>query len=463
MNLQNVNKIYFIGIGGIGMSALARYFHAQGKKVGGYDKTQTELTNSLKAEGVEVHFEVEHIPIWAQDARTHDIFVVYTPAVASDHYQIQYFVSKGFEVHKRADILGFITQDSFTIAIAGTHGKTTTSCMLSHIIKECGIDCTAFLGGLSTNYNSNLLISEKGNVVVVEADEYDRSFLKLSPDIAIITSVDADHLDIYENEQDLRNTFKQFSSKVKSGGTLIVNQKIDIDFDSPEDGLLMTYSADVKADNTAFNFKVVDGKQYFDAFLLDVMPEESFELVVNDVCLQMPGKHNIENVLSAMIVALRLGAKAPHIKRAVTTFLGVKRRFEYHINNENVYIDDYAHHPEEIKVTLEAARNLFPSKKITAVFQPHLYSRTRDFAAEFGSSLSLADEVLLLDIYPAREMPLKGVNSGIILEKISHSNKLIVSKEILMSNLTENKRDVLLTLGAGDIDKLVEPIKKCYN
>ncbi len=462
MNLQAVNKIYFIGIGGIGMSALARYFHAQGVKVGGYDKTQTELTNNLIEEGVEVHYAIETIPSWVPETPSAQTLIVYTPAIGNDNHQIRHFLANKFEIFKRADVLGFITQGAYTIAVAGTHGKTTTSCMLSHILKECGIDCTAFLGGLSTNYNSNLLISEKGNIVVVEADEYDRSFLKLSPDIAIITSADADHLDIYENEQDLKDTFKQFSSKVKAGGTLIVNHKIDISFDSPEDGLLMTYSCDKKADNTAFNFKVVDGKQHFDAFLLDVMPEESFEVNLSDLCIQMPGKHNIENVLSAMIVALKLGANAEQIKKAVSTFLGVKRRFEYHINNEQVYIDDYAHHPEELRVTLEAARDLFPTKKITAVFQPHLYSRTRDFADEFGQSLSLADEVLLLDIYPARELPLKAVDSGIILEKITHSNKAIVSKELLMNELLENKRDVLLTLGAGDIDKLVEPIKKTY-
>ena len=358
--------------------------------------------------------------------------------------------------------MGVITEDAYTIAVAGTHGKTTTSCILAHILKYSDIYCTAFLGGISSNYNTNLILSESGDIVVVEADEYDRSFLKLSPDISIITSIDADHLDIYNDVDDMKNTFKIFASNTKQNGMLLVNKSIDVDFEAPLDGSLMTYSSTVRADNIAFKLRIEDGSQYFDANFKEIMPGQVYEYELKDIQLQLPGKHNVENAISAIVVASSLGAKPEKIKAAITDFKGVKRRYDLHAKGKYVYIDDYAHHPEEIKATLVATKELFPEKKITVVFQPHLYSRTRDFAAEFGDSLSLADELLLLDIYPAREMPIEGVNSEMLLTQVVDCEKSLLKKSDLVEELTNPKRELLLTLGAGDIDQFVEPLKHYY-
>lgn len=462
MNIKLLEKLYFIGVGGIGMSALARYFNSKGLEVYGYDKTPSELTDQLKHEGIEIHFDVNHIPDQIKTANPHSLLVVYTPAVSLESYQLHYFESKKWKVLKRAELLGLLTQDAFTIAVSGTHGKTTTSCILAHILKSCQIDCTAFLGGISTNLNSNLLLSKKGNIVVVEADEYDKSFLKLSPDIIVVTSVDADHLDVYDDEDEIKNTFKSFVENLKSEGMLLVNKSVDIDFNTTDDILKLNYSSSVKADNYATNLRLENASQIFDAQFIDILPGQVYEHQLKDIVLKLPGKHNVENALAAIVVASYLGANSSDIKSAIASFKGVKRRYEFHANGKYVYIDDYAHHPEEVKATLEATKQLFPDKKITAVFQPHLFSRTRDFADEFGESLSLADEVLLLEIYPARELPIEGVNSKMLLEKISKSEKNIIAKELLVEELTHPKREVLLTMGAGDIDRFIEPLTKCY-
>ena len=462
MNIKLVEHIYFVGIGGIGMSALARYFNAKGKKVSGYDKTPSPITDALTAEGISLHFDENHIPKNIKDADFQSVLIVYTPAVSQDSPQLTSFVSKKWTVLKRAELLGVITEDAYTIAVAGTHGKTTTSCILAHILKYSDIYCTAFLGGISSNYNTNLILSESGNIVVVEADEYDRSFLKLSPDISIITSLDADHLDIYNDVDDMKNTFKMFASNTKQNGLLLVNKSIDIDFEVPLDGSLMTYSSTVRADNIAFNLRIEESSQYFDANFKEIMPGQVYEYELKDIQLQLPGKHNVENTIAAIVVASSLGAKPEKIKAAIRDFKGVKRRYDLHAKGKYVYIDDYAHHPEEIKATLVATKELFPEKKITVVFQPHLYSRTRDFAAEFGDSLSLADEVLLLDIYPAREMPIEGVNSEMLLTQVVDCEKSLLKKSDLVEELTNPKRELLLTLGAGDIDQFVEPLKHYY-
>ena len=462
MNIKLVEHIYFIGIGGIGMSALARYFNAKGKKVSGYDKTPSILTDELTSEGISLHFDENHIPNDIKKSNFQSVLIVYTPAVSKDSLQLQFFTSKKWNVLKRAELLGLITENAYTIAVAGTHGKTTTTSILAHILNFSDIFCTAFLGGISSNYNTNLILSESGDIVVVEADEYDRSFLKLFPDISIITSLDADHLDVYEDVEDMKNTFKMFASNTKQNGLLLVNKSIDFDFEAPLDGSLMTYSSAVRADNIAFNLRIEDDSQYFDANFKEIMPGQVYEYELKDIQLQLPGKHNVENAIAAIVVASSLGAKPEKIKAAIKDFKGVKRRYDLHAKGKYVYIDDYAHHPQEIKATIVATKQLFPEKKITVVFQPHLYSRTRDFASEFGDSLSLADEVLLLDIYPAREIPIQGVNSEMLLTKVANCEKSLLKKAELIEELTNPKRELLLTLGAGDIDQFVEPLKKYY-
>jgi len=444
---EGVQRIYFIGIGGIGMSAIARYFNAKGVMVSGYDKTETPLTKQLMAEGIKVHFE-DNIELIDKAAQV----IVYTPAVPKNHKELNYYQQNNYTVVKRSDVLGAITNSSFNICVAGTHGKTTTSTMVGHILRDSGFGCNAFLGGIASNYNNNFWSSDN-NVCVVEADEYDRSFLKLNPDVAIITAIDADHLDIYGTAENVEQAFIDFSAKIKPGGCLILKYGLERndDFKVPD---TCTYSvSDKKANIHIDNLKIIDGAYQFDVI--------NNYWTIEDVVLNMGGLHNIENVIAAIGVAKYLKIEDDKIKAAVSSFKGVKRRFEYIVKNDTtVYIDDYAHHPDELKALLGSAKNLFPGKKCTVIFQPHLYSRTKDFANEFAATLDMADEIILLPIYPARELPIEGVNSELILGKMKNVNRSVKTKEELLSWIKNSKKDLIITAGAGDIDTLVEPINK---
>ena len=393
-----------------------------------------------------------------------DILVIYTPAISSENKVLSFFTNKGFKVYKRAEVLGMISKQSFTIAVAGTHGKTTTSTILAHILKQAGKDSTAFLGGISRNYNTNLLLADKGNILIVEADEYDRSFLQLHADIAIITSVDADHLDVYENKEDLEKAFLQFATQIKQKGLLLVEESVSIDFPVPEDGAKLTYSATKNADYYAENIKVKDGKMNFDLKALDIMPGMSYEQKQEGLEFILPGIHNVSNSIAASAVSCYLGLGCKDIARGLATFKGINRRFDVHLSTSKVaYVDDYAHHPEEVSATIGAAKQLFPQRDLTVVFQPHLFSRTQDFANEFASSLVEANDLILLDIYPAREKPITGVDSQMLLDLCTNPIKEVCSKEELLAVLQNKELDVLLTLGAGDIGTLVEPIKHLLN
>jgi UDP-N-acetylmuramate--alanine ligase len=445
--LNKIKKIYFIGIGGIGMSAIARYFKQKGCEVSGYDRTQTALTSQLEASGISIHYE-DNIELIPKDADA----VVYTPAIPANHAELLYYQVNGYQVVKRSDVLRWITEASFNICIAGTHGKTTISTMVAHILRHSGYGCNAFLGGISTNYQSNFWSSDN-NVVVVEADEYDRSFLKLVPDIAIITAMDADHLDIYGTEKEVEDSFIQFSNKIKPNGVLIskygLKRKRELNATKQ-----FTYSLDNEnASVFAKNIKVENGHYIYD------VKANGWEL--SDIQLNMGGLHNIENSIAAIAVAKLLKVTPEKIKAAVNGFKGVKRRFEYWLNNENhVLIDDYAHHPEELRALITGVRSLYGKEKITIVFQPHLFSRTRDFAKEFAASLDLADEVILLPIYPAREMPIGGITSEVILQKMKLNNKNILSKEALMLWIQQNNPKIVVMAGAGDIDTILNRVKE---
>ena len=466
MNLDLYKHIYLIGIGGIGMSALARYFNAKGKNVCGYDKAQSTLCKQLENEGIKIHYndEVENIPQIIRNATYNEILVIYTPAIAKQNAELNFFSDKGFKLHKRAEVLGMISKQSYTIAVAGTHGKTTTSAILAHILQNAGKQTTAFLGGISKNYNTNLLLAEKGDILIVEADEYDRSFLQLQPDIVIITSADVDHLDIYKNKEDLHVAFKQFVSQIKQKGVLLAEESIAIDFAVPEAGAKLSYSASTKADYYAENIKVKEGKMVFDMIALDVMSGITSEKKQEDLELILPGIHNVSNAVAAAAAACYLGLSFEDITQGLSTFKGIKRRFDVHINSKNlVYVDDYAHHPKEVSSTINATKQLFPDREITVIFQPHLFSRTKDFAQDFAESLSLANQLILLDIYPARELPIEEVNAKMLLDLCTNPKKETCSKEELLKVLEQEELDVLLTLGAGDIDTLVEPIKHLLN
>ncbi|MCM5661471.1 UDP-N-acetylmuramate--L-alanine ligase [Galbibacter mesophilus] len=444
MNLQTIHNVYFIGIGGIGMSGLARYFKFIDKNVAGYDKTPSEITQGLEESGIAVHFNdnVEAIP--ADFKNKENTLVVYTPAVPKDHSEYQYFITNGFEVQKRAAVLGLITKDSYCFAVAGTHGKTTTSSILAHILKETGTPITAFLGGVSENFNSNFLI-EGSAYTVVEADEFDRSFLHLSPTVSCITSMDADHLDIYGNKQELERTFNDFASRLKSNGKLFVRNGL------PIEGI--TYGIEDDSDYTIQNIKITNSTYLFNV----VTPTETIE----GVTFNKPGKHNLLNALAALAMAATLGTPLSRLAEALASFKGIKRRFSYQINQENlVYIDDYAHHPTEIDAVYEAVKSAHPNKKITVIFQPHLFSRTKDFAPEFSQSLTRFDEIILLDIYPAREKPIEGITSDWLLEMITNPNKQKVAKENLSEAVRKSDSQVFLTLGAGDIGLEVNTLKK---
>jgi UDP-N-acetylmuramate--alanine ligase len=459
--LQGVKHVYFIGIGGIGMSAIARYFHSKGIKVSGYDKTATALTRALEEEGMAIHYD-ESIDAVPKDAD----LIVYTPAVPKEHAELVFYQNNGYRVVKRSDILQAITVASFNVCIAGTHGKTTVSTLIAHILRYSGYGCTAFLGGIAVNYNTNFWTGNN-DVCVIEADEYDRSFLKLHPDLAIITAMDADHLDIYGDEKQMQDAFVAFGNQIKEGGLLLsrfglrrtrevgVNRKL-------------TYSLqNDAADVFATNLNIKEGGYRFDVRLTDT--------VLSDVDLRIGGMHNVENAVVAVAVANEMGVDGEKIKEAVAAFKGVKRRFEYIIPPvqkekgsyvQPVLIDDYAHHPEELKALLNSVKSLFPGRLITVIFQPHLFSRTRDFADGFAEALSIADTVVLLPVYPARELPIEGVTSEMVLQKIE-KQKLLLTKEALPGWMTTHIKDlnkefgeVIVVAGAGDIDALVQPLKK---
>jgi UDP-N-acetylmuramate--alanine ligase len=448
--LLSMKAIYFIGIGGIGMSALARYFHSRGTRVSGYDKTASSLTRELEQEGMKIHYE-DNVDLIPKDAE----LVVYTPAVPKEHKELVYYQQNGYKVVKRSDVLQIATESSFNICIAGTHGKTTITTMVAHLLRHSGYGCNAFLGGISVNYGTNFWPSER-NVSVVEADEYDRSFLKLSPDIAIITAMDPDHLDIYGTAEAMEQAFIDFSGRIKEGGLLI--SKFGLKRAKELKGTRhLSYSAqNNNADAHAETIKMMNGSYEFDV----VIKEKRIEKVK----LNIGGMHNVENAIAAITVASSLNIEEEKIKAAVADFRGVKRRFEYVIKtDELIFIDDYAHHPEELRALISSAKSLFSDKKCTVIFQPHLYTRTRDLAEGFGEVLDMADEVILLPIYPARELPIAGVSSEMILEKMKSTNKRVLNKEEVKGWIKKDFKKqgkVLVTAGAGDIDLLVEPIKE---
>jgi UDP-N-acetylmuramate--alanine ligase len=445
MELHDIKRVYLIGIGGIGMSGLARYFHHLGCIVCGYDKTSTDLTSDLHNEGIQVIFDdnEEWIPMSFRqpDAGT---LIIFTPAIPKDSAILNFFQGRGFELFKRSQVLGLISRGMYTIAIAGTHGKTTTSTMVAHILKDSGVDCSAFLGGIASNYHTNVLYG-KTNIVVVEADEYDRSFLTLYPDIAVITSMDADHLDIYGDHSHLTESFKMFASQIKEGGVLIHKQGLALDTG-------YTYSIKDSADAIALNIRITDGSFYFDF--------RNSDTDIRDIQLGIPGFHNVENATAAIEAALRLGVSAGDIRNALASFRGVHRRFEYIVKtDEHIYIDDYAHHPEELRAAINSVKKLYPGRKLVTIFQPHLYTRTRDFADGFAEVLDMTDELIMLDIYPARELPIEGVTSEMILGKMQLKNKRLAAKQEAVEIIRNEKPALLLTVGAGDIDTLVEPLK----
>jgi UDP-N-acetylmuramate--alanine ligase len=445
VDIKKIKKVYLLGIGGIGMSALARFFKAKGAQVSGYDKTQTTLTDELCKDGIKVHFD-ENIEMIPKDVD----LVIYTPAIPKDHKEYLFLKEKGIEIHKRAEILGLVTQDSYTIAVSGTHGKTTITSMIAHILKQSGKDIFSFIGGISKNYKSNLILSDKNLIAVVEADEFDRSFLQLHPDIAVISSMDADHLDIYGNQDYMIESFRLFANQIKDNGKLFLKKSLVL---SNIKTIPLTYSAIEKADYYATDIRIENGYFHY-----TIKCPDNLNIKIKSI---VPGKHNVENAVVAAAIALNIGVQPNEIKKALQSYTGVCRRFDYRIKtNDLIFIDDYAHHPEEIKACLNAARELYPGKKITGVFQPHLFTRTRDLADGFIKSLSMFDELILLDIYPARELPIEGITSENLLKKIPLQNKMVCKKEDLIEELIKRKLDVLITIGAGDIDQLVEPIEK---
>jgi len=483
-----VRSVYFLGIGGIGMSALARYYLWQGATVSGYDKTPTPLTDQLISEGMNLHFSEDPSLIPAGTD-----LVIWTPAVPKDHAEYKYFIDNGIPVRKRAEILGEIASGFRTIAVAGTHGKTTTTTMLAHIFHTAGEPLLAFLGGISKNYETNFVRSEvrsqksegndqklegrskessssphplspstphphgttapphHGTTCIVEADEYDRSFLYLSPDIALITSMDADHLDIYDHRDRLKLSFEDFTGKIRNNGSLILKEGVELDRRTTEGIRAFSYSLAGESDFRADNINIIDGLIHFDL----ITPEQ----VINGFVLGIPGMFNLENAIATLAAAWLSGIKEEELKRALKSFQGVVRRFDFRIKRKDfVYIDDYAHHPEELRACIRAVRELYPGKRITGIFQPHLFSRTRDLADDFCRALAGLDSLILLDIYPARELPIEGIHSAMLLDHIPLDDKLLCDKEDLLKVLDNRHLEILLTLGAGDIDQLVKPI-----
>lgn len=456
MRIDQYHTIYFLGIGGIGMSALARWFLKKGLTVAGYDRTPTSLTDGLQSEGVSIHFEdnVERIPEAVLKDKDKTL-VVFTPAIPKDHREHAYLTVKGYTILKRSEVLGLITKGYKTIAVAGTHGKTTTSSMVAHILKQAGKNMVAFLGGITANYQSNLVMQGEINedtIVVVEADEFDRSFLRLFPHVAIVTSADADHLDIYGSHENVLISFKDFIKQIKEGGSLIIHESV-----------AETLSNEIT--HVKKNIYSMSRGQFFAGNITTSSGFFEFDLhgfaAVEHIQLGVPGFHNVENAIAASVAVNQFGIAPAAIASALSSFKGVKRRFEFIVRNDkSVYVDDYAHHPAEIEAFITSLKSLYPNRKTTVIFQPHLYSRTRDFASEFSRSLSLADELVLLDIYPAREAPIAGVDSNLILKNVTAPVKVQCAKKDLLSTLENMDLDVVATVGAGDIDTFVEPIKE---
>lgn len=444
MKLNTYHNIYFVGIGGIGMSALAKYFHEQNKKISGYDKISSDNTKTLEDLGINISYsdDIETIdPKYLQSSET---LVVYTPAIPNSNVILNYFNSNHFTVLKRSEILGMITKDTFCFAVAGTHGKTTTTSILGHLMFEANQNMTAFLGGISENYNSNL-IQNGSETTVVEADEFDRSFMTLSPNFACITSMDADHLDIYGDKESLKQSFLDFSKNISNDGKLFVHESLSVEG--------ITYGIDSNADYAAQNIKIVEGAYHFDL--------KTPNSILRNFRFHLPGSHNLNNAVAALAMALEFGCTKEKLQKGLNSYRGVKRRFSYKIKEQSfVFIDDYAHHPKEIDAVYQAITEMHPNRKVTAVFQPHLFSRTQDFGEEFAHSLSVFDAVLLLEIYPARELPITGINASWLLEKITAPFKKLVTKSALLDVIKSIDNPVLVTMGAGDIGTLVEPLSK---
>ncbi|PWA06492.1 UDP-N-acetylmuramate--L-alanine ligase [Flavobacterium psychrotolerans] len=446
MNLNQIHNVYFIGIGGIGMSNLARYFKTIGKNVSGYDKTQTELTKELESIGIVIHFE-DNISLIPKEFYHENTLVIITPAVPTSHSEWNYFIEREYEVKKRAEVLGIITKDTYCFAVAGTHGKTTTSSILGHILYESGADVTAFIGGIVENYNSNLIGNGK-TITVVEADEFDRSFLHLHPNIACVTSTDADHLDIYGDKKAIEASFHEFADKVSDKSKMFVAKGLELEG--------ITVAVNEEANFKAFNVRIENSQYVFDV----QTPTE----IIKNLRFGLPGKHNLTNALMALAMAKTYGIPTEAIASALFSFKGIKRRFSYQIKTEGlVYIDDYAHHPTEINAVHQAVSELYPGQKVLAIFQPHLFSRTRDFADDFAKSLSAFSEVLLLDIYPARELSMEGITSQWLMDKMTNENKKLVSKLDLIPAILASNAKIIVTIGAGDIGELVKPIKEALN
>ena len=447
MDVRNIKRVYFIGIGGIGMSALARFFKQQGAAVSGYDRTETTLTKKLVAEGIPVHY-TDDITIADKEAE----LIVYTPAIPKEHTELNWFRDNGYAVYKRSDVLQWITEALFAVTVAGTHGKTTVSTMIAYLLREAGAGCNAFLGGISVNYDSNYWSSEQPTAVV-EADEYDRSFLKLRPDIAVLTAMDPDHLDIYGTAEEMEAAFIQYTANIKAGGTLLVKHGLHRAKDLKGDNIISYSLQNDAADIYGTNIVQKDG-----GYIFDIIAKS---WTIEGLHLPIGGMHNVENAIAAVAVTQLMKVDATQVKVALSDFKGIKRRFEYIVKNDKVvYIDDYAHHPEELAALISSAKRLFPKRKCVVAFQPHLYSRTRDFADGFAHSLDIADEVLLLDIYPARELPMEGVSTQMIADRMGNPNHTILSKEGLIKYVESAPLDLFVTAGAGDIDKLVAPIKE---
>lgn len=452
LKFTDIKQVYFLGIGGIGMSALARYFASQGIAVSGYDRTATELTAALEHEGIAVHY-TDDPSLLPANLNVADSLIVYTPAVPATHQELNALVARGFEIHKRAEVLGIICNAKRTIAVAGTHGKTSVSTITAHILKSSVKGCAAFLGGISKNYGTNLLLDDTGSeLIVAEADEFDRSFLHLKPELAVITSMDADHLDIYGSHEKVIESFRLFAANIKEGGSLLYKNGLAFERDSSLQYKMYSYSITEDADYCAQNIELKDGYYQFDL--------KTPEFTIENVVLNYPGLVYVENSVAAAALALMAGATPDDIRKALASYSGVKRRFDIHLKNENfVLIDDYAHHPAELKATIQSVRDFYRGKKLTGVFQPHLYSRTNDFYMDFAQSLDLLDEIVLLDIYAARELPMEGVTSGLIFNAIKNTNKRMCAKSELKNLAATFEPGIVIMMGAGDIDMFVEPVK----